>query len=113
MEKVYIAMNPTDAHLVRGLLESEGIEAVVQGEFLWTARGEVPITTDTAPSVWVLDEADYERAMEVVKAFQSSERMSDSENKEWKCDKCNENNEGQFTECWRCGDSAPFQPMKQ
>lgn len=37
MENVYTAMNPTDAHLVRGLLESEGIEAVVQGEFLWTA----------------------------------------------------------------------------
>jgi hypothetical protein len=41
-------MNPTDAHLLKGLLESEGIEAVVQGEFLWIARGEVPITTDTA-----------------------------------------------------------------
>jgi len=113
MKRIYTAMNLTDAHLVRGLLESEGIEAVVQGEFLWTARGEVPITTDTAPSVWIADDANYERAMEVVNKLQSSEESSDPENKEWKCDKCNETNEGQFTECWRCGDSAPFQPMKQ
>jgi len=105
MEKVYIAMNPTDAHLVRGLLESEGIKADVQGEFLWTARGEVPITTDTAPSVWVIDEADYERAMEIVKGFQSSEGMSGPDMGQWRCINCNETNEGQFTECWHCGDS--------
>ena len=100
-----MAMNPTDAHLLKGVLESEGIEAVVQGEFLWSTRGEVPITTDTAPSVWVINDADYEQAMEVVKEFQSSEESSDPENKEWKCNNCNETNEGQFTECWHCGTS--------
>jgi hypothetical protein len=96
-------MNPTDAHLLKGFLESEGIGAVVQGEFLWIARGEVPITTDTAPSVWVTDDADFERAMDVVNEFQSSEGMSGPENKEWKCNNCNETNERQFTECWHCG----------
>jgi hypothetical protein len=103
MKKVYMAMNPTDAHLLKGVLESEGIEAVVQGEFLWIARGEVPITTDTAPSVWVLDEADYERATQVVKEFQSSGEISGPDDEEWKCDNCGEINEGQFTECWNCG----------
>ena len=93
-------MNPTDAHLLKGFLKSEGIEAVVQGEFLWIARGEVPITADTAPSVWVTDNADYERAMDVVNEFQSSENSSGPE---WKCAHCNETNEGQFTECWHCG----------
>ena len=102
MKKVYIAVNPTDAHLLKGALESENIGAVVQGEFLWIARGEVPITTDTAPSVWIIDEADYERAMEVVKRFQSSENI---DGPEWKCANCNEINEGQFTECWKCGAS--------
>lgn len=96
-------MNPTDAHLLKGSLESEGIEAVVQGEFLWIARGEVPITADTAPSVWVIDETDYERALEAVKAFQPSEETSSPENENWKCANCNESNEGQFTECWQCG----------
>jgi hypothetical protein len=51
MKKIYIAMNFTDAHLLKGLLESEDVETLVQGEFLWTARGEVPISTDTASSV--------------------------------------------------------------
>jgi hypothetical protein len=105
MKRVYIAMNPTDAYLLKGLLESEGVKAVVQGEFLWTTRGEGPITTDTAPSVWVTDDTDFERAMEIVREFQSSEGMSGPENKEWKCNNCNEINEGQFTECWHCGTS--------
>lgn len=105
MKRIYMAMNPTDAHLLKGALESEGIEAVVQGEFLWIARGEVPITTDTAPSVWVIDEADYERATEIANEFQSSEEMGGPENKVWKCGNCNETNEGQFTECWHCGTS--------
>ena len=98
-------MNPTDAHLLKGVLENEGIETVVQGEFLWIARGEVPITTDTAPSVWVINDADYEQAMEVVKEFQSSEGINGPENEEWKCNNCNEINEGFFTECWNCGTS--------
>jgi hypothetical protein len=98
-----MAMNPTDAHLLKGILEGEGIEATVQGEFLWIARGEVPMTADTAPSVWVLDKTEYERAMEIVKTFQSSENVGGSENEEWKCADCNEINEGQFTECWHCG----------
>lgn len=105
MKKLYSAMNPTEAHLLRGVLESEGIEAIVRGEFLWTARGEVPLTTDTAPSVWVVNDEDYEQAMEIVVEFKAPENAAGSENKDWKCDKCNETNEGQFTECWNCGAS--------
>jgi len=103
MKRIYIAMNPVDAHLLKGVLESEDIKAVVQGEYLWSARGRVPITPDTSPSVWVVDNIDYERAMEVVKEFQSLERISGPEDEDWKCTNCKETNEGQFTECWHCG----------
>lgn len=105
MKKIYIARNPVDAHLLRGVLEGEGVQAVVQGEFLWSARGEVPITGETSPSVWVVNDEDFERAMETVKEFQSLEGISDSQNEEWKCAACGETNEGQFTECWHCGTS--------
>ncbi len=103
MKKVYSAMNPTKAQLLRGILESEDIEAMVRGEFLWTARGEVPITTDTAPSVWIVNAEDYEHAMEIVEEFKAPENSDDLENKDWQCSKYNETNEGQFTECWNCG----------
>ena len=105
MRKIYTATNPVDAHLLKGVLESEGIPAVVQGEFLWNTRGEVPISAETSPSVWVIDDMDYDRAVELVKVFQYSAEGIDSASPEWQCDKCNESNEGQFTECWHCGAS--------
>src|SRR4029079_16398169 len=42
-----------DAHLLKGFLEGERIRAEVRGEFIFSVRREVPITTDTCPSVWI------------------------------------------------------------
>ena len=42
MKKVYEAQNPTDAHLLKDILETQGIEAIVKGDLLWAARGETP-----------------------------------------------------------------------
>lgn len=102
MKKVYIAKNPADAHLLKGLLEGENIEAEVRGEFLYGVRGEVPITPDTCPSVWVVDDSDYEKAMELVSAIRDGESPNLIKGEAWRCD-CGEENESQFTECWSCG----------
>ena len=45
MVQVYSAENPTEAHYLKGLLESQGIQCDVRGESLFGARGELPITT--------------------------------------------------------------------
>jgi hypothetical protein len=66
LKKIYTAKDPADAHLLKGLLEGEMIDAEVRGEFLYGVRGEVPITQDTCPSVWIMDDSDYDRAMELV-----------------------------------------------
>ena len=108
MKKVYIATNPANAHLLKGVLEGMNIQTIVQGEFLWGARGEIPVTPETSPSVWVVDDADYDRAMEVINNFQAEEKNSDNENIVWKCKKYGETNEGQFSECWQCGTSRPL-----
>ncbi len=55
LKRVYTAPDPIDAHLIKGLLEAEGIEAEVRGELLFGGRGELPMTEDTLPSVWVHD----------------------------------------------------------
>jgi hypothetical protein len=107
LKKVYVAKNPADAHLLKGLLEGENIEAEVRGEFLYGVRGEVPITPDTCPSVWVMDDADYDRAMELVSAFREGEPPNPVEGKPWRCS-CGEENERQFTECWSCGKARPI-----
>lgn len=68
MKPVFSARDPVEAHLLRAVLESEGIEAKVMGEFLYLARGGVPFDNHTEPSVWVADE-DVDRARTVVEAF--------------------------------------------
>jgi len=107
LKKVYIAKNPADAHLLKGLLEGENIEAEVRGEFLYGVRGEVPITPDTCPSVWVMDDSDYDKAMELVSIFREGESTKPIGGEPWRCS-CGEENEGQFTECWSCGKARPI-----
>ncbi len=105
MKKVYVAKNPADAHLLRALLEGEGIEANVMGEFLYTCRGEVPISPDSLPSVWVVHDADSEKAEEIIRQYKLTEDGTKESGEEWKCAGCGETNEGVFTECWQCGKS--------
>jgi hypothetical protein len=107
LKKVYIAKNPADAHLLKGLLEGENIEAEVRGEFLYGVRGEVPITPDTCPSVWIMDDSEYDRSMELVSAFREGEPRIPVEAGTWRC-RCGEENEFQFTECWSCGTTRPM-----
>ncbi len=44
-----------------------------------------------------------ERALQIVENSKSQEVATDFQAGEWKCDNCNETNEGQFLECWQCG----------
>ena len=108
MKRVYVSTNPADAHLMKGVLENEGIRAVVQGEALWGARGELPVTPETCPSVWVVNDSDYERALEVISTLTQSEGLVATGGEEWRCDGCEETNESQFTECWQCGKDRPL-----
>ena len=36
MRRVYIASDPIDAELIRSLLSTYGVEALVKGEHLWS-----------------------------------------------------------------------------
>ena len=73
MQQVYTAAHPTDAHLVKGFLEAHGIRAIVRGEAIFGLRGEVPMTADTLPTVWVFDESAVGRAQELIAEFLQSE----------------------------------------
>ena len=75
MIEIYRAAHPVQAHLLRGLLESEGIAAVVLGEFSFNVRGEAPMTTETLPRVCVENEADVPRAREIAASFDKGEPL--------------------------------------
>jgi len=106
MRKVYVAAHPADAHIVRGLLESEGIAAVVRGEALFGVRGLTPVTADTLPSVWVLNPDDAERAAALIAAPPVGARSPARHTRAWRCPSCNEFIAPEFDACWRCSETA-------
>ncbi len=102
MLQVYSAQHPTEAHYVKGLLESGGIPCVVRGESLFAARGELPITIETAPSIWIVDDATYNDAIEVINEYERLRNKDTANDPKWVCKKCGEESEAQFTDCWNC-----------
>jgi hypothetical protein len=99
MKRIAYATNPARAHLMLGLLEENGIRACIQGEALWAARGELPLTSESAPTLWVADEADVDLARQILATHDTPLRSDDS----WTCSHCNEASGTQFTNCWNCG----------
>ena len=102
MQRIYGARDSTEAEFVKSLLEAEEIQTVVQGSALEAARGDIPFTNASLPSVWV-NEGDVERATQIVTEFRRGGPAAIHPQISWICPKCGEVLEGQFTTCWSCG----------
>ncbi len=102
MIKIYAAEHPTEAHYLSGLLEGAGIRCLVQGEALAGVQGGVPITVETAPSVWVIDAAQAAEARAVIAEYERQRAGTKPEAPGWTCRSCGEECEPQFTSCWHC-----------
>jgi hypothetical protein len=100
MKQVHIAKHAPEAHIVKGVLEASGIDAVVRGEFLTSGWGELPVDVC---SVWIADDAQYERAQALLLSFLNGDLARELRSQNWRCAKCGEQLEGQFTSCWKCG----------
>jgi hypothetical protein len=100
VRKIYTAANPIQAHVLRGALEAAGIDAEVRGDYLFSTRGESPVTVETLPSVWIRDDADYEAARAIVAELER--RPANGPVGTWKC-ACGEVCEDTFDACWKCG----------
>ena len=77
MIAIYRAADPMQAHLLRGILENEGITAEVIGESLFSVRGEAPITSETLPIVAVARDEDVERARQIAEAFDAGRPLDE------------------------------------
>ena len=76
MQKVYSAQNPVEAHIVRGLLEQQGITARVNGEYLQGGIGELPLVDLITVSV---ADGDVDAALEVIHDYEESPPANDME----------------------------------
>jgi hypothetical protein len=103
MKKIYSSPHLVDIHRLKHVLESNGIESIIQNENLAAAAGELP-PSECWVELWVLDDGKYQIARETLTRTLSEEKESVGKGP-WRCPRCGEEMEGQFTECWQCGTS--------
>ena len=103
MKKVFSAENTVEAGLVNSVLEANGIVCLVKNQNLSGALGEIP-PLECWPEIWVTDDADYYRAVELVREIRTQDN---SPRDDWHCG-CGELIEAQFSACWQCGKERPL-----
>lgn len=99
LKKIYSGANEFDAHHIRTVLEAAGVRAIVFGEDLGIARGSLPLTFETLPTVWV-DETAFKRAEAVLREVERDSRRQPADS--WICPNCGEHVEPTFSQCWNC-----------
>ena len=67
MKRVYNAANHIQAHMVMHVLEQAGVHALVQGEFLQSGAGELPVGNLVGVAV---DDEDVEVAREIIEDWE-------------------------------------------
>jgi len=104
MHKLYQAADRIQAQLLKDFLGDHHIQAVILGDFLSGAAGELPATI--FPEVWVVEESDCSYAEQLLQRFLQGPRAAEDA-LPWTCPSCGETQEGQFLACWKCGTPRP------
>jgi len=82
-------------------VENSGINIMLKNEFAAGAAGDL-VPHETWLELWVMDDADYDRAIDAIDASFSNENAL-----EWVCGNCLEVNDASFEFCWKCLNGAP------
>lgn len=97
--RLYRAGSVPEAHLLTGMLEAEGVRAVVKNELLAGAIGELPMMA-TLPEVWLLRASDEPKARKVLDDYKA--RAASTLGPEVACPACSAENPSNFELCWKC-----------
>lgn len=76
MVKVYRAANITEAHIVKGMLEANGIDAYVDGFYLQGGIGELATMDFASVSV---DEENEQKARDIIGDYENTSTSSDDD----------------------------------
>ncbi len=98
MRRFYEASDRIEAQRLVDYLLDHDIPAVVLGDFLSGAAGDLP--ANIFPAVWLVEDLHWSRANVLLEDFL---RPADDEALGWICRDCGEKVEGVFEVCWNCG----------
>jgi hypothetical protein len=96
--KVYENFDFSRVGQMQSVLESHGIRTFIRNQYGSSVMGEVPFV-EVVPQLFVLDDRDARRALELLQLEQGSE----AEGSDWMCPECGVDVEGAFDRCWKCG----------
>ena len=96
MKLIYTNENIFLVNNVKNIIENAGIAVTIKNEFSSSIAGEVPFD-QTWPELWVLEDSDFDKAMEIVDSAHNHKKGED-----WFCNKCGEANGPAFEICWQC-----------
>ena len=100
MKRLYQARDNIEANLLKDRLAQQHIQAIVRGEYLGGAAGDLPAFV--FPEVWVHDD-DLLPARRILGDFlRPAEDRGD-----WRCPNCGEVVGGEFDLCWNCTTERP------
>ena len=88
----------------QSVLESNDIATFMKNQFGTSGAGELPFV-EVIPQLWVLNEADFDRAATLIDELQDSEKHAAQVR--WVCPQCGTPQEAAFTHCWSCSTARP------
>ena len=103
MTEIFVHPDLTQMAHCRSILEEAGIECVIRNEATHDLMAGLPDPL-RQPVLCVKNDADAERARELLRDFESAEK---SDAPEWKCPQCGETVPGNFSSCWKCETLRP------
>lgn len=96
MKLIYTHENRILVNNAQNILENAGIAVTLKNEFAGGGSGDLSFLT-TWLEVWVINDEDYETAIDVIKTS-----LNNTNSKDWICEGCNETNAASFDLCWNC-----------
>ena len=99
MKKVFVSQSLVEVESLKEILEQAGIPNNIKNQTTSMLAGEVPFA-EVFPELWVLEDADYERAKELLDGWGKAWTREVSD---WICSGCGEAHGSEFTSCWNCG----------
>lgn len=102
-QAIYSAETLMQVEHIRAVLVHEGIACSIRNQYLNAALGELP-PFECWPELWLEREQDSSRAQQIIEAYLQAPQREYSN---WICSRCQESIEGQFSQCWHCGEAAP------
>lgn len=104
MIKVFEDFDITLVGHYQSVLESNGIATFMKNQFGTSGAGELPFV-EVIPQLWVLNEADAGRALELIRELHDAANLKQAQ--DWVCPQCGTPLEAAFTQCWNCSALRP------